>query len=296
MSLNLNGVRIFVAVVEAQSFTRAAAALFISQPAVSKAVQELERQIGLPLIERGGQGITLSEAGRHLYQHGQAIFAAERSAEQELAALRGLDHGNLHLGASTTIATYMLPPVVGRFHRHYPGITVALTSANTQEISELLLDYRLDVALVEGPVTHLQIEVIPWRTDHLIVIADPGSPLANGAAVSLAQLAEAPFIGRERGSGTREVAEQALLERGIEPHMILELGSTEAIKQAVAAGLGVAMVSRSTVQDQVALGKLVVLNVEGLIVERRLNQLVRRGRIAGPVVRAFAPFLGDEGL
>jgi DNA-binding transcriptional LysR family regulator len=296
MALNLHLMRIFAGVVEAQSFTRAAIQLFISQPAVSKAVQELERQVGLPLIERGAGGaFRLTEAGERLYAHARTILATERAAEEDLAALRGLERGTLKVGASTTIATYLLPPLLGAFRAHHAGIEVILTSANTQEIADRVVDYQLDVALVEGPVADPRIEARPWRTDELVVIAAANHPLADQQPVSPQALREEAFITREPGSGTRDVAEQALAACDLQPRIALELGSTEAIKQAVAAGLGVAIVSRAALADQLALGKLKILTLPELLIRRELNELRRAGRVPSAAARAFAPFLRPEG-
>jgi DNA-binding transcriptional LysR family regulator len=294
MAFNLHLVRIFAAVAEERSFTRAAARLAISQPAVSKAVQELERQVGSGLLERGTGAVRLTEAGDLLYRHARMLFAAEREAEEELAALRGLRCGSLHVGASTTIAIYLVPQLLGAFQRQYPGIEIRLTSANTHEIAELLVDYQVDIALVEGPVADRRVEVLPWRSDELVVIAAPDHPLALRSAVELQALATEPFITRERGSGTRDVGEQALRARGLEPRIALELGSTEAIKQAVAAGLGVAIVSRATLDDQLALGKLRQLHIPELAIRRELTELRHRGRQPSIVARTFAPFLRPE--
>lgn len=291
MALNLHLVRIFAAVAEEQSFTRAALRLMISQPAVSKAVQELERQIGSALLERETGGVRLTEAGATLYRHARTIFATERVAEEELAALQGLRRGTLHIGASTTIAIYLLPRLLGAFQRRYPGIEIHLTSANTHEIARLLLDYRLDLALVEGPVEDRQIDVVPWRDDELVVIAAPDHPLAQQASIDLQALAAAPFITREPGSGTGAVAAQALQAHGLEPRIVLELGSTEAIKQAVAAGLGIAIVSRATLDDQLALGRVRILTIPRLVIRRDLTELRRHGHTPSLAARAFASFL-----
>jgi DNA-binding transcriptional LysR family regulator len=290
MALNLHLVRIFVAVADARSFTRAAEQLHISQPAVSKAIQELERQVGTTLLERGMGGVRPTEAGMILLRHAYTLFAAERAAEEELAALADLHSGTLHVGASTTIATYLLPAILGAFRARYAQIELTLTSGNTHEIAELMGNYQLDVALVEGPVDDPRIEVLPWRSDELGVIAPPDHPLAI-RPVWARELAEYTMIVREPGSGTREVAEHALQTHGLELKRTLELGSTEAIKQAVIAGLGLSIVGRSAIADQLQLGLLCVLDMQDLLIRRDLNELVRVGRVPSAAVRALGPFL-----
>lgn len=291
MSLNLQALRVFVAVVDRGGFSRAAAVLHLSQPAVSKAVAGLEREVGLPLLERGARGVRLTEGGAALHARARELFAVERSAEEELRALRGLDAGVLRIGASTTVATYLLPPLLGAFHAQHPGVALRVTSANTRAVARLLLQRRIDVALVEGPVRHARIAVVPWREDELVVITPAGHPLAVGAAVTVAMLAVEPFILRERGSGTRAVAEAALRARGVTPRVALTLGSTEAIKQAVAAGLGIAIVSRAAVPISPGDGALAVVPVEGWEVHRALTRLRLVGRAPGPGARRFEDLL-----
>jgi len=296
--MKLHLLRMFTAVAEHMSFTRAAEALYISQPAVSKAVSELEKQLDQPLFERGAGKLRLTEAGLLLAERGRAILAIERTAEEDLRALRGLQHGVLRIGASTTIATYLLPPVIAAFLRQHPGVDLRLTIQNTLSIVSLLLDYQIDVALVEGPVADERIAQQAWRVDELAVIAAPDHPLvarAGKAGVPLALLAEEVFLVREPGSGTRQVAEQALVERGARPKHTVELGSTEAIKQVVAAGFGLAIVSKATIPDELALRKLTVLRVQGLEIRRMLTRLRLVARTPGPAARAFEQLLTASG-
>ncbi len=152
MTLNLHLLRIYVAVLDHGSFTRAAEALTMSQSAVSRAVQELERQLGTVLLERRPRGVAPTDAGAILGEHARRIFAHERLAIESLNELRGLQRGRLAIGASTTIGTYLLPPLLGAYHRQYPGIDLFLDIGNTQQVMEHLLEYRIEVAYVEGPV------------------------------------------------------------------------------------------------------------------------------------------------
>jgi len=293
MSLNLNSLRLFEAVARAGSFTRAAVAARVSQPAISKAVRELERGLAVALFERGARGARLTEAGEVLAEHARAIFALARTADEDMRAFREIGRGTLRIGASTTIATYLLPPLLGRFVAEHPSVDVRLTSANTQEIVQRLLGYELDVALVEGPVTEDRVMVIPWREDELVLIAPGGHPLA-GREVGWAEVVRESMLVREPGSGTGEVAAAALQERGLVAGRTMELGSTEAIKQAVAAGLGLAFVSRAAAADQLALGTVAVVEVRGLRVRRTLTRLALVDRRLSPAVRAFESVLEDH--
>jgi DNA-binding transcriptional LysR family regulator len=277
MALNLHLLRLFASVAAHRSFSHAATALHISQPAVSRGVRELEAQVGSRLLDRRPHGIALTEAGEMLMRHATALFAAERAAEEDLAALRGLARGSLDVGASTTIATWLLPPLLAAFHRAHPAITLGLHSANTQAVAERLLERALDVALVEGPVDHPGLVVQPWREDRLVPIAAPTHRLAGAAGLPAQALASETMIVREPGSGTR----------GVAPRETIEVSSTEMARQVVAAGLGVAIVSAATVQDQLALGSLVVLDFSDLAVSRTLNRLSLPGRRPSAAAAVF---------
>ena len=295
MSLNLHHLRVFAAVAEHGGFSRAAAALRLSQPAVSKTVQDLERQVGLSLFDRSGRAPRLTEAGDVLFARARELFGVERAAEDELSAFRGLERGILRVGASTTVATYFLPPLLARFHAQHPGVMLRVASANTRAIARRLLEGRLDIALVEGPVSHERVTVVPWREDELVVIAPAAHPLVHRKRVVAADLSGEPFILREPGSGTRMVAESALAEAGVHPGATVQLGSTEAIKQAVAAGLGLAVVSRASAVDQLALGYIAVVKLRGVTFRRALTELRLSGRSPSAAAAAFRALLRDDG-
>lgn len=260
----------------------------MSQSAVSRAVQELERQLGTVLLERRSRGVAPTVAGTILGDHARRIFMHERLAIEALNELRGLQRGRLAIGASSTIGIYLLPPLLGHYHRRYPGIELFLDIGNTQQVMEHLLAYRIDVAYVEGPVApdeHL--DIMPWRSDELVVIASPDHPLARRVTISCTDLQDAPFVFREPGSGTREVMEQDLASRGITVRPVMELGSTEAIKQAVSAGLGLSMVSRVTIQSELIAGRLRVLNIPDLTVQRQLSRVRLNDRPLSQALEAW---------
>lgn len=294
--INLHHLRLFTSVIDNGGFTKAAAALRLSQPAISKSLSELERQLHVKLLDRSGRSIRLTNAGRTLYERASELFGIERVAEQELRELRGLKRGVLRIGASTTIATYMLPPVLGRFHLRYPRVRIRTTAANTRTVLRMLLAFRVDVALVEGPVSHPRVDVRSWREDELVVIAPPDHPLCSRDRVDVATLAEQTFLVREPGSGTREVSERALAVHGVRLTRTMRVGGTEAIKQGVAAGLGVAIVSRAAAMDQLALRKIAILPVDGLSIRRALTQLMLRGWSPTPAARELGFLLDQEGI
>jgi DNA-binding transcriptional LysR family regulator len=291
MTLNLHHLRVFASVAEHGGFSRAAIALRLSQPAVSKTVQELERQVGVALFDRVARTPKLTDAGTSLLVRARELFGVARLAEEELAALRGLDRGILRVGASTTIATYFLPPLLAWFHAQHPGVTLRVLSANTRAVARRLLEGRLDIALVEGPVHHERISVAAWRQDELVVIAPAAHHLLRKRKVVPADLADETFILREPGSGTRDVAESELARYNVHPTASMQLGSTEAIKQAVAAGLGLAVVSRASAADQLALGYIAVVRLRGVTFRRDLSELQLIGRAASPSAAAFRALL-----
>ena len=293
MAINLHHLRLFTAVVQHGGFTKAAGKLNLSQPAISKSLGELERQLDLVLIERTGRTVRLTDAGRTLYARASELFGVERAAEQELRELRGLKRGTLRIAASTTIATYMLPPYLGRFHTRHPRVRIQTTSANTRSVLRMLLESRVDVALVEGPVSDQRVAVEPWKDDELIVIAPPSHPLTRSPRIAVSMLANEAFLVREPGSGTRAVTERALASHGVRLTNTMRVGGTEAIKQAVAAGLGLAIVSRAAAADQLSLGRVTVLQIDGFTIRRTLAQIKLLGRAVTASARELEALLGQ---
>jgi DNA-binding transcriptional LysR family regulator len=216
--MNLHLLRLFTTVVKTGSFSRAADVLHISQPAISKGVRDFELQVGCRLLDRTPKGVRPTREGTALVRHAEALFAAERAAEDELLSLRSLDSGSLRIGASTTIATYMISDYLGAFHRKHPGIDLNLVIANTRDIADLMLAHDIEIALVEGPVEDAELESHAWRTDVMSLITDARHRFAAaGRAIEGAALRDETLIVREPGSGTREVVAQALAAAGIEP-------------------------------------------------------------------------------
>lgn len=296
MSLNLHLLRLFTNVVRTGSFSKAAETLRLSQPSISKGVRDFELQLGCSLLDRSRKGVSPTREGAALMRHAEVLFAAERAAEEELRALRSLDSGSLRIGASTTIATYLIPGFLGAFHAAYPGIELYLTSANTREIADLMLQHQIEIALVEGPINDEGLDSEPWFTDVMEVIVSTAHPFATATRpITLQDIATEVLIVREIGSGTREVVMQALTRSGVEPARTIEIGSTEAIKQLVAAGLGISIVSRAGIKDQVALNRLKAIKVSGLLIERTLWKLKLPGRIEVPAAAAFERLIATTG-
>jgi DNA-binding transcriptional LysR family regulator len=287
MALNLNSLRLFLAVATHGGFSRAARVTGVSQPAISKAVRLLEAQSGAQLLVRASTGVVLTEAGGLLLEHARALFAEERSAEERLESLRGLRRGTLRLGASTTLAAYFFPPILGELHRAHPGIDLQVLSANARTVVEAVLDHRVELGLVEGPVRDGRLEVRPWREDVLHVVVAPGHRLARSRRVTGPQLMEEVLLIREEGAGTRVVMEAALRRRRWTPNRVFVVNSTEAIRGMVAAGIGWALLSTRALRDDLALGRLRMLEVEDFALRRTLSWVRWRARRLGPAATAF---------
>src|SRR5690348_8426616 len=221
MALNLHHLRVFAVVGQLGGIGVAARAIGVSQPAISRSIRDLEAELGLKILERGPNGVVLTAAGRELYEHAQAVIAAERAAEEAMSAVRGLARGTLHVGASTTIATYLLPPLIGAFTRAHPGIELRLSAVHTRMLVPLVRQHQVDIALAEAPVADRRIVARRWITDEMVVIAAPSHPLAQRAAtgqpIPPSALDEELLILREPESGTRDLVLRGLHAANIAP-------------------------------------------------------------------------------
>ncbi|HET6807331.1 MAG TPA: LysR substrate-binding domain-containing protein [Frateuria sp.] len=268
------------------SLRAAAGRVHLTQPAASMALAELERQLGVPLFDRERGRLHLNARGRELLPRAQELL--ERHAElahfgqgdaQALA-------GELRVGASNTVGNYLVGELLGGFVSAQPQVAVRLRVANTDTIASQLLDHALDVGCVEGPVAHPQLELRPWREDRLRVCAAPGHPLAGRRALKPADFAGARWVLREPGSATRATTERVLAQ--LPPgETVLELDQIEGIKQAVAAGLGIACLPEVALADALATGRLVALKTPFLDLRRMLSVLLHRQKYRGSVLEAF---------
>lgn len=280
---------VFRAVAEQLNFTRAAETLHISQPAVTQHIKHLEEHYRVALFRRGAGGIALTPAGQLLYE--ASGRAAELSRQTAAQLRRGLAvvSGPLRLGASTTVAQYFLPPILGRFQKEHPQVAVTLRIGNTRDVADALRAGRLDLGLVEGPGERGGLRAEAFYDDEIVCVAAPGHPLAQRRTVTPAALREASFVLREPGSGTRDVVERALRKAGVAPAklaVILETDSSETIKGLVATGVAVAFLSRLAIRAELQLRQLVVVPVAGLTIPRQFHFIHAQGpRPAGPAGR-----------
>ena len=261
--------QVFYTVARLLSFTKAAEELHMTQPAVTFQVRQLEEQFNTRLFDRTHNRISLTEAGGKVYECGERIFEIYAEMDNAVRQLTGDISGVLILGASTTIAEYMLPVLLGDFKAEYPDVTVRLKVANTDGIVSQVENNAIDLGVVEAPVTNKNLVVEECSKDQLVVIVPPGHDLANEDMVPLKRLADFPFICREEGSGTREVMLESMHRAGMsdsELSVSMELGSLEAIKGAVEAGMGISVISSATIQKELKLGTLVAIKTDPPIV------------------------------
>lgn len=289
--MNRNHFALFRAVAEHGNITAASQALRISQPAVSSQLAALERQLGAKLFDRLPRGVRLTHIGEVLFDYARRIGSLEAEAEQAVADHLGKRQGRLAVGASTSIGSYFLPELMGEVARAYPGLQLSLIISNTEGIQRDLVDGTLDVGLTEGFASEETFDVVVFREDELRLIAPKGHGICGRGPISLDELESYPLLARETGSGTRAVMERAFAGRGMEFQPAMSLGSSEALKRAVAAGLGLAWVSELTLGLELSAGPLETVTVEGFSIRRPLHRLLLRGREPSPAVRAFEEFL-----
>jgi DNA-binding transcriptional LysR family regulator len=289
--MNRNHLALFHAVAQAGGISRGAERLHVSQPAVSKQIKELEDALGIRLLERLPRGSRLTDGGKLLAQYVQRMAVVEEETARAIEEFRGLKRGRLAVGASTTIGAYLLPQVFGEFHRQHSDIKLQLEIANTETIQNQLMEGSIEVGLTEGlmEAEHLDSEV--FHEDELVAIAPRGHPLLKQKRVSTRELCREPFILREAGSGTRAVVERALGKRGMTVKPVLSLASPEAIKRAVIAGVGIAIVSRLAIGCELQMGSLAVIPVKDLVIRRPLHLQKLRSKTPSPAVIQFLKLL-----
>ena len=263
--------RVFITAARTLSFTRTAEQLCISQPAVSKHVGELESRYGLQLFTRRGSRLELTEAGRTLLVSAERVADDYRRLEYEMSLCTGQTEGELRLGASTTIAQYLLPPILARFTTRFPKVRVSLLSGNSGQVEQALGDHAIDLGLVESVSRRQGLHYTPFRADELVLVARPGGKYARTESVTPEALCRIPLVLRENGSGTLEVIIAALADRGIrlsQLNVVLRFGSTEGIKGFVRHSDAMAIVSAFSVVDELRSGALRIVDLEGLTLLR----------------------------
>jgi DNA-binding transcriptional LysR family regulator len=287
VAINIHLLKIFHAVARSGSFSRAASELAISQPSVSIQVGELERHFGVELFEPAGKSVRLTEAGRICFDYAGRILALLDEAQRAMDEVKGLRRGRLLVGATQTPGTYILPGLLGRLKTDYPRLEVTLRIGEPRRIQEMVLRQELDVAVTGWRVPLPDLEAIPIAGDELVLVTGPSHRFASLPDVAVTDLSRESLIMRERGSGSRELLDDALHRAGVYITPTLELEGVDAVKQAVAANLGIALLSRCAIELEVASGRLRVVPVRGFKVERTIWLVRHRDRQLSRAAQAF---------
>ena len=261
--INLHQLSTFQAVAEECSYMRAAERLHFSQPAVSAQIRQLETSIGVKLFDKIGHKTHLTLAGEELYRYSQKIFALIDETLETMEALRSPDHGRLSVGADTTVGTYVVPHLLGKFHNLYPHVEITLEVVNRRYLVDALISNRIDMVIMGKIPTEVPVFWAPFEPNELVLIAPPTHRLAGIPNVPFAELAREHFLLREAGSGTRAALEEAFQDADLPLQVSMQVGNNSAIKQSVAAGLGVALISRVAINAELETKRLVMLDVEG---------------------------------
>jgi DNA-binding transcriptional LysR family regulator len=293
-AVSLRQLAVFASVAKHLSFARAAEELHLSQPAVSMQIKELESAVKLPLFERSGRAIRLTMPGEYLLVYARRVLATLKEASDAMAKLRKVQGGRITLGMVST-AEYFLPRVLARFRVRHPGVEMRLAVGNREQLSKLLHDNEVDLAVMGRPPRELDTRAEPFAAHPLGVIASPEHPLARRREIAPKSLDAEPFIVREPGSGTRAAMEQFFRESRIAATPIMEMTSNETIKQAVIANMGLAFVSLHTVALELSVGQLVLLDVSGLPLVRRWYVVNVQGRPLAPAAESFRYFILEHG-
>ena len=280
---------IFEAIARLSSFTRASEDLHLTQPTVSMQMKKLTQAVGTPLVEQVGKKVMLTEDGRELAQATREIFSILDRYGMSVAQRQGLQRGRLKLLAITT-ASYFAPRLLGEFAKLHPGIEVSLRVTNKEQVLASMADNLDDLYLLGQPPQEMDVVATPFMDNPIVALAAPGHPLARGKRISLERLAQEPWVMREAGSGTRQAIERLFGERGLELRPRLELGSNEAIKQAILAGLGISALSSHALTLH-RHGQFAVLNAQGFPILRHWYVVYPSGRKISVVARAFVEFL-----
>jgi LysR family transcriptional regulator, low CO2-responsive transcriptional regulator len=284
----LHQLKVFEAAARHSSFTRAAEELFLTQPTVSMQIKQLTRSVGLPLFEQVGKRLFLTEAGRELFATCQQIFETIAQFEMKVADLKGLKQGQLKLSVITT-AKYFIPRLLGPFCELYPGIDISLKVTNHEGILERMTANLDDVYIMSQVPEHLDINYEPFLENPLVVLAPLNHPLSKEKNIPIQRLANEPFIMREPGSGTRRAIQTLFDEHEIVVKVKLELGSNEAIKQAIAGGLGISVLSRHTLLPEI--GDLTILDVQEFPIKRNWFMVYPNGKQLSIVARTYCDYL-----
>jgi DNA-binding transcriptional LysR family regulator len=295
--MDLRRLEVFAKVAELGSFSRAAEALYLTQPTVSEHVRALEDELGVQLLDRLGRGATPTRAGQLLLGYARRMLGLAREAQQALDQFQGRMSGELVIGGSTIPGEYVLPALLGAFKAKYPEISVSLLIGDSRQVGEWVEQGRVEVAVIGAPPASRALTARALMPDELVIVVPAGHAWTTRKTVSLDELRREPMVVRERGSGSRQAIEHVLSEANLSLaafRIVGEMGSTQAIKQAVRAGVGIALISRRAVEDECRAGLVACVKVKDLKVARSFHLVTHKDRTRSPLAQAFVDFLESQ--
>lgn len=288
--MTLRDINIFVTVCELNSMSAAARKLYMSQPAISQAISQIEEELQVKLFDRIGKHLSLTYAGEILYGYGKRILNLVKEAESSLDDVKNMRIGRLRVGTSTTVGIYLLPEIIGGFKQKF-NVDIYFTIANTSEIEKLVLDNSIDLGIIEGPVHSKDIVVTSYIDDELYLVCSKSHKLANKKIISLQEIENEDIIMRETGSGTREIFEEAMARNNARYKIKYILNNTEAIKKAVEANIGISVISRLAVEKEIKSGKLIKVEIENIKFKRKFSIIYHKDKFRSNLFEEFIKYL-----
>ncbi len=290
-TINLHQLATFQVVAKHCSYVRAAEELHFSQPAVSAQIRQLEETMGVKLFDKIGRKTHLTQAGEELYLYSQKIFSLIDETVETMDALASPHSGRLSVGADTTVGTYVIPNLLGKFRQTYPKVEITLEVINPTPLIEELVNNRIDMAIMSKTPTDIPVFSAPFAHNELVLVAPPTHRLAGCVRVPFEDMAREKFLLREQGSGTRSALEGAFRDAGFPLQVSMQVGNNSAIKQSVAAGLGIALISRVALDMELETNRLVILDVEGFPLMRQWLLVHLKEKNLPATARAFKSFI-----
>jgi LysR family transcriptional regulator, low CO2-responsive transcriptional regulator len=290
-NINLHQLATFQVVAKHSSYVRAAEELHFSQPAVSAQIHQLEESMGVKLFDKIGRRTRLTQAGEELYLYSQKIFSLIDETLETMESLRSPQYGRLSVGADTTVGTYVIPGLLGKFRQVYPDVEITLEVVNRGYLLDAMVNNRVDMVVMGKIPTEVPVFVAPFAPNELVLVAPPTHRLAGCQHVPFVELGREHFLLREVGSGTRAALEGAFQEAGIPLQVSMQVGNNSAIKQGVAAGLGIALISRVALDMELETHRLVILDVEGFPITKQWRLVHLKDKNLSATARAFKVFM-----
>ncbi|HWP48650.1 MAG TPA: selenium metabolism-associated LysR family transcriptional regulator [Candidatus Limnocylindrales bacterium] len=285
--MDIRDLEVFLAVAKYLNFTRAGEEIHLSQPSISVRIHQLEEELGVKLFEQAGKKVLLTEAGHLLVPYARRVVADLENVRQVMKEYQGLEQGSLRIGASTTPGMYLIPRIITQFKGVYPKIDISLSIENTRRVEEGIVKNEFDLGFVGGHLINEEVETIPWLIDEIVLVVPSSHPLALQQQIKLIDLAKERLIFREPGSATRAVIENNFRTRNLQVKAAVELGNPEAVKQAVVSGLGIAFLSKFSVETELKAKVLVIVKVQELSISRELKMVYRKGKHLSRATKAF---------